>query len=315
MTSASESRMTARGFIDDLVSDEQPLKYSALVQLSDMSSDQVVDLKSAWVSASEVRRRDILGKLVELSEDNLELDFIEVFRAGLEDEDEDVRERATRGLWNCDDRTMIRPLVTLLGSDPSAKVRAGAALTLRKFAALAQDGKLLARDSEIVKETLLDTIASDDEEVEVKSRAIEGVSYFDSPETDEIIREAYQSGDPHLKQSAMYGMGQSSNAKWLPTVMAEMEHDDAAVRYEAASAMGLLGEESTVPHLIFLVQDEDPQVQLAAVKSLGQVGGPLAKRALQRCLKLGDEALEEAAREALGEVDLDEDPLSVGFEP
>ena len=307
--------MTAQGFIDDLVSDQQPLKYSALVQLSDMSSEQVVDLKSAWVSASENRRRDILGKLVELCEDNLELDFIEVFRAGLEDEDEDVRERAARGLWDCEDRTIIRPLVTLLRSDPSAKVRAAAALSLRKFATLGQDGKLLARDSESVKETLLNTIASQDEDVDVKRRAIEAVSYFDSPETDEIIREAHQGGDPYLKQSAIYGMGQSSNAKWLTTVMAEMEHEDAEIRYEAVTAMGLLGEDSAVPHLILMVQDEDPQVQVAAVRSLGQVGGPLAKRALQRCLELGDEALEEAAREALEGEDLDEDPLSIGFEP
>ena len=307
--------MTAEGYINDLVSDDQPLKYSALVQLSDISSEQIPEVKATLFSASDDRRRDILGKLVELCEDNLELDFSRVFRVSLEDEDEEVREKATRGLWDCDDRTIIPQLVDLLDSDPSTKVRVCAALSLRKFAMLAQDGKLLARDSERVKNILLDIIANEDEEVEVKRRAIEAVSYFDSPETNAIIQQAYQSGDPQLKQSALYGMGKSSNAKWLPTVMAEMEDEDAAIRYEAASAMGLLGEESTAPHLIVLVQDEDPHVQIAAVRSLGQVGGTLAKRALLRCMKLGDNAIEEAAEEALNEIDFEEDPLRLEFEP
>jgi len=307
--------MTTEGYVNDLVSDDQPLKYSALVQLSDISSEQILELKATLFSASDDRRRDILGKLVELSEDNLDLDFSKVFRLSLEDEDEQVRENATRGLWDCDDRSIIPQLVDLLNSDPSTRVRVCAALSLRKFAMVAQDGKLLARDSESIKTVLLNTIANEDENIEVTRRAIEAVSYFDSPETNAIIQQAYQSGDPQLKQSALYGMGQSSNAKWLPTVIVEMEDENAAIRYEAASAMGLLGEESTVPHLIVLVQDEDPHVQIAAIKSLGLVGGALAKRALLKCMNLGDNAIEEAAEEALDEIDFEKDPLRLEFEP
>ena len=109
-------------------------------------------------------------------------------------------------------------------------------------------------------------------------------------------------------------MGRSSNTRWLPIVVKEFHHEDSAIRYEAAIACGQLGDESTVPHLIGLIKDEDAQVQLSSVQALGTIGGALAKRALLQCLKLDDEALEEAAQAALDGIEFDEDPLSVRFQ-
>ena len=109
-------------------------------------------------------------------------------------------------------------------------------------------------------------------------------------------------------------MGQSSNSVWLPTVIEEINSENPAMRYEAATACGLLGEDSTIPHLIQLIEDEDLQVQLAAVKALGEIGGPVAKRALQQCIKMGDEAVNEVAQDALTSIEFDEDPLGFKFE-
>ena len=55
-------------------------------------------------------------------------------------------------------------------------------------------------------------------------------------------------------------------------------------------------------------------MQLAAVKALGEVGGPLAERALNRCRQIGDEVLEQAAEEALGDIEFDDDPLALRFD-
>ena len=60
--------------------------------------------------------------------------------------------------------------------------------------------------------------------------------------------------------------------------------------------------------------DEDPEVQVSAVQALGNIGGVLAKRALQQALKLGDEAVEEAAQGALANIEFDEDPLGFRFQ-
>ena len=80
------------------------------------------------------------------------------------------------------------------------------------------------------------------------------------------------------------------------------------------TAGGLLGDEDTVPHLVKFINDEDSQVKLAAVSSLGLIGGKLAQKALLQAVKRGDEAVQEAAEQALEAMDFDDDPLGFRFE-
>ncbi len=306
--------MTLRDYLKELSNEDNPVRYSGLLQLSGLSSEEVCEFKVEWPSVPRSRTREIMGKLVELREENVELDFSAVFVACLGDADEDVRERATRGLWECEDRGIIRPLIGLLQDDPSARVRAAAGMSLRTFADMAQNGRLLSRDGNRVREALIAVIDRQDEDLEARRRAIEAVASFEGPEIDQIILDAYHSGNLKLRQSSIHAMGRSSNTQWLPTILEGTDHAIAAIRYESASACGLLGEETALPHLIQLIQDEDVQVQLAAVKAIGATGGPLAKQALQRCLRIGDEALEEAARYALKHTEFDDDPLGFTFE-
>ena len=240
--------MTLQDFLNDMRAGEEPLKYSSLLQISGLVADEVAEFTSAWSSVSSRRRNDIIERLVELSEDNLDLDFSGIFKACLGDLDAGVRLKATKGLWECDDRTVVRPLIGLLKDDPSEEVRAAAGTALGRFAALARDRKLPSRDADRIRGALVSVIGRSDEELMVRRRAIEAASYLDFPERDGIIRQAYEGSERELQQSAIYAMGHSSDNRWLPTVLNEMESEDAAMRYEAASASGILGDESTVPY-------------------------------------------------------------------
>ena len=239
------------------------------------------------------------------------MDFTAVMRACLADGDDTVREQATRGLWECEDRVVIRPLVSLLSDDPTAEVRLAAAITLGKFAEMAREGKLLERDGSRILEALLTVVNKDDEDLEVRRRSIEAVASFDVPVVEELITEAYNDGATELKQSAIFAMGRTSDTQWLRTVLNDIDDENPAIRFEAATACGLLGDESTIPHLLDLIDDEDPQVQTSAVQALGSIGGPLAKRALLQCLKLGDESLGDVAQAALDAIEFDDDPLGL----
>ncbi len=305
--------MTITEYLNTLADDGDALRYSGLLKLSDLSSDESDEFEDAWPAISMEVRRDILGKLTELAEDNLELDFNAAFRSCLADVDDGVRELAARGLWECDDRKIIRPLVGLVKGDPSAKVRAAACITLGRFTALAQEGKLSSRDEESIRSALV-AVISPGEELEVRRRAVEAVACLPDPGVLEIIKEAYTSGVPELKQSSIYAMGRSSNVVWLPIVLKEMEDPSPPIRYEAATSAGLLGDETVAPHLISLLTDDDHTVQLAAIAALGSVGGALAGQALHKCLESDDEAIQEAADEALREIEFDEDPLSLTFD-
>ena len=305
--------MTLDSYITELGDESSPVKRSGLLQLSSLTRDDAREFRRLWRGVGRERKREVLAALVDLSEDNLELDFSAIFRTCLSDECEMVREQAARGLLESDDRAIIRPLIGLLKDDPSTKVREAAAITLSQFADLAQQGKLMSRDVERIRDALLAVIARFDEAPDVRRRAIEAVGSFDTIESSEIVQAAYESEDSTFRQSAIYAMGRSSNSNWLPFVVREMNAVDPAIRYEAANACGLLGDESEIPQLAALIGDEDIEVQCAAAIALGNIGGPLAKRALRGALEIGDDALTEAVTEALENLEFDEDPLGFGF--
>ena len=301
--------MTLPDLLTDLTDLEKPVTYSGLLQLSDLPVEGLAVLKTVWSNLPTERRRETVRKLIELADDNVEYDFSSIFKSCLTDGDDAIREMAAKGLWEAEDRALIRPLVKLLENDTCAEVRASAAMSLKNFAVMSQNGKLLSRDGDRIRRALLAVANRPTEDIDVRRRAIEAVASFNTSETNIAVRETYESDNPTLVQSAIYGMGQSSNADWLPTVVDEMSNPLAAVRFEAATACGLLGEEGAVPHLLRLLRDDDSEVRLASIKALGLIGGPTAKHVLQQHLSDNDEAIEEAAREALTSLEFEDDSL------
>ena len=301
-------------YLEELAEEGIPVNHAGLVQLSGLSADELLALKQAWDSFPVDRKHEILIKLVDLAEDNVDLHFNSIFRFCLKDGSEAVREKALLGLWECDDRSLILPLISLLKDDPSQAVRATSAIALGKFASLAEEGKILTKDGDRIRDALMEIIDKDTESLEVRRRAIEAVAPFNTPRVHKIIQEAYANDEPSMRQSSLYAMGKSCDPSWLPIVINELDSEDSAMRYEAANACAELGEETAVPHLINLVDEDDPQIQVAAIQAIGVIGGPLARRALQRFLKSGDESLEMTAEEALGNIELSDDPLNFRFE-
>ena len=304
-TPARETDLTLERMLSELSDEESAFRSAELTPLSGLTQDELIQFDATWTGLSPQRRCAVLARMSELGEDTIEMDFTPIFVRCLADRDDDVREQAARALWECDDRAIIRPLIRLLDEDRSSAVRATAAASLGRFAALSAEGKLTERDGERVQDALLKAVATDEAQ-EVMRRAIESVASFRSSRVDRIIEEAYADGNPGLRRSSIYAMGRTSDTRWLSTVLAEMESEDPSVRFEAANACGALGDESTAPHLIGLLTDADGQVRLTAVEALGTVGGDLARRALKRCAEAEDESLAEAGRIALGRLDFDD---------
>ncbi len=66
-----------------------------------------------------------------------------------------------------------------------------------------------------------------------------------------------------------------------------------------------------MPKLIELIHDGDFETQMSAIESLGKIGGSRAKEALRECLDSDDEAIIEAAQNALDEMKFWENPFAV----
>lgn len=296
--------MSLENCLQELSDEDAPLTQDGLTQLSDLVAAELSELAAAWPEMPSERRASIIEKLAELAEENAQLDFTEVFKLALGDEDYRVQEKAISGVWEGEDRTVIPLLVGILHSDRPHQVRAASATALGKFAQLAQEGKILAKDGQAVQDALMTFLQDEKDTLEVRRRALEAVSPFNTERVHEYIRWAYNSSDLELKCSSLYAMGKTQEVAWLPAILSELKSTSAPMRYEAVCACGELGGEDMVPHLIPLLEDDDVQIQMAAVTAVGNIGGVLAKRALQRCIRTGDQAIQDTAKDALEEMEI-----------
>ncbi|MDP2932142.1 MAG: HEAT repeat domain-containing protein [Chloroflexota bacterium] len=297
----------------DLKSDA-PLSNSRLVRLSNLGPAELKLLEEAWLMIESKRRRQIIYRLAEMAEDNIELDFDSVFKNSLKDPDAEVRSKAVDGLWENEDPSLVAPLIALLENDTSAEVQAAAARGLGKFAVLAENEKLRSCYKSKVSQMLLTVFNDVARSLEVRRRALEAVAPFSLPEVTRAIKLAYQGGSAKLKVSAIYAMGQNCDPAWLPALLKELTSPDAELRYEAVVACGDLGEEEATGAVIKLVDDPDTDVRLAAIHALGKIGGGEAKSRLENLLNNASELVQLAAQEALQQLQAWEDPTSFHVE-
>jgi len=298
-------------YLKDLRDVGKPLVISKLVNLSDLSREEMQAFRSLWPGIDVVRRRQIVERLVELAEDNFELDYMEIFRLCLGDGDGQVRAKAVDGLSECEERHLLDPLISLMLGDLEGSVRAAAAAALGTFAMLTEFGELKGNDAEKVEKALLTAFSNKKEQTDVRCRALESISMMSRPQVEGMIRQAYQSDDLEFRASALCAMGRTCNSDWLSILLQELGSPSAQLRFEAARACAELEADDAVPGLIELTRDEDAQVRLAAVEALGRIGGNEAKQALQECRDGPDDAMSEAAEDALDEMKFWENPFAL----
>lgn len=296
--------------IAELSNPDQPLLNSNLAELSTLTSTEQELFEHSWAAIEPERRRQIVHRLVELADENLELNFDSIFRYCLKDRDDETRSTAIEGLWENEEASLIEPLVKLLEQDSSEKVQVAATVALGKFAILAEHEKLRSEHQARVQQALLKAISDKKRPVEVRRRALESIAPLSIPQVKPAITEAYRSSNPGLRISSVYAMGKSCDPSWLPVLLKELTSADAEVRYEAAGACGELEEEAAVPGLIKLVNDFDVDVQMAAIQALGKIVNTEAKECLKQCLDDESEVVRQMAEQVLNEIQTKEDPLS-----
>ncbi|OGN88938.1 MAG: hypothetical protein A2158_04780 [Chloroflexi bacterium RBG_13_46_14] len=297
--------------IRELTEGEEIPGNTTLTELSGLSPAEMKLFREIWDKLNTERRIQTISRLSELAEDNLELNFDAIFRYCLSDPEEDIRSMAIGGLWENEDTSLIDLFIKLLEEDESDRVQSAAAIALGKYVILAELGKLRDENAEKVLEALLGAIDDRNKSTEVVRRVLESTAPLSVPDVQEAINDAYYSYNPSLMISAIYSMGKSCNLSWLPILLKETENDDPEIRYEAAGACSELEDERAVPALIKLAnEDDDIDVQMAAIQSLGKIGSLSARECLKLCLESHNDAVKEAAQEALQNIDASEDPLS-----
>jgi len=248
-----------------------------------------------------------------MAEGDITLDFSQIFRIILKDPDEEVRLAALDGLWEDEDEALVPYVIRMMKEDPSVSVRATAALLLGQFALLGELEEIGAETTVAIRSALLSVIASPKEDVEVRRRAVEAISYLGGEDVAQVIDEAYRDKDERMTVSAIFAMGHNLDERWTPFVRKELKNPRPEIRMEAARAAGELEMQDTVPVLLELVQDQDPEVKEAAIEALGNIGGDRAVQALLDLLQTDDEAIQAATLAALDVAQFSDAPLAPGL--
>jgi HEAT repeat protein len=304
--------MSVEEYLEELKDPSRPLLASRLSGLSSLLPEESRLLSQVWPQAQVARRRQILKRLLDLAEDNVEMDFDAVFMVALNDDDAEARALAVQGLWEHDDRDAIAPLIEMLKKDPSPGVRASAAIALGSFVLRAEFEQLSEADSRRVAEALRAAIDDGDESPEVRGRALEAIGALSASWVRGSIDNAYHRGDWRLRVSAVHAMGRNCDPHWLPVLTEELASDAPEMRFEAATACASCCGEVAVPLLKPLLEDDDAEVQEAAISALGEIGGNEAKRALKEIGDHPEPRVREAVAAALEEIEFNEDTL--GFQ-
>lgn len=288
--------------LEYLQSDDISLSPSLLFALSDLNRQEMQQFAQIWQTLPAARRSRLTLAMSELAEERIEADFSRIFRYLLDDENADVRANAINGLWEEEDASLAPHLIGALRSDPSASVRAAAAQGLGRFLLLAETKRIPAALGDEIETALLAVIRGSDEMI-VRRRAIEAISYISSETVRNIIAIAYADDDAKMRATAIFAMGRNADPYWKRTAAQELFSPDPQLRFEAARAVGELEFKAAVPRLIDLVDDPDREVQSAAITSLGQIGGKEARRVLIAIIESQDEIARELAQDALDELE------------
>jgi len=90
---------------------------SDLAELSGLDTEQLALFEQAWGKIEAEQQRRIIGHLVKLADENIELNFNVIFKNRLTDPDAEVRRQAIEGLWEYEEPSLVPLLISLLEND------------------------------------------------------------------------------------------------------------------------------------------------------------------------------------------------------
>jgi HEAT repeat protein len=163
-------------------------------------------------------------------------------------------------------------------------------------------------------EALVRVCEAEEEDCDVRRRALEALAYTGTDEVVRLITRAYEHPEERMRVSAVFAMGRSADPRWSRCVRQELSSPNPELRFEGARASGELALSDAVADLVELTEDVDGEVQEAAVWALGQIGGSRAKQVLERVRQDGTAPLRAAAQDALAEFEFLHGELSEIFD-
>jgi HEAT repeat protein len=282
----SESFQT---FVDALLDESKPFPARLLHRFSDMEPVDLKNLMKVWPQVQPGRKHTLLEDLEDLAEADTLTSFDDLARSLLADSDPQVRSRAIRLLWECEDAKLVPVYLKFLKDDPDVEVRAAAANALGQFIYMGELDKIPAKLGHEIEDHLIRIINSTTETL-VRRRALESLGYSGREEVVPLIEKAYRHKDPDWVASALFAMGHTCDDRWKKQVLSQLHSPDEDVRSQAIHAAGELELGSARPVLLDLLEDEEEQeVRHELIWALSKIGGEGVRARLEELIELEED--------------------------
>lgn len=269
---STKQEMSFASAMEALTDGEEP-PIHLIYRLSDISEEDFTYFRRIWPTVHEERRKVLARHMADIAEDDYLVNFTPIFTYLLADESAEVRQAALDGVWDCEDLSLIAPILKMMQDDPVVKVRVAAARALAHFVLMAEWGLIDLSQTDTVVEALLTVYEMPSTPLELRRAALEAMSPSPNARIAELINDAYEEGSDDLQLSALFAMGNSADDRWLPILIDELGSPSPDFRAEAARALGMIGHSDALDALGELVDDPEKEVGLAAIIALSQIGG------------------------------------------
>lgn len=267
--------------------------------LSDLERAAALEVSRVWPDIDPEIRASLLSQAIELSIDDVTVDFTALGQVGLADPDPEVRRLAVEALWESEDSLVGERILGMLRTEPDMNVRIALAASLRPFVLLREFDQIDPRHGEVMIAELTAIARSQTEPPELRAVAIESLGARSLPDIARLIEAAYDDDDSRIQIAAIRAMGTSADERWVEYLTERMRSADPDFREEAAIAAGSISSEDAVEGLVELLDDEVPEVVLAAIGALGDIGGEEALRLLEEMSRDAPEEFAEAIAASL----------------
>src|SRR5688500_17298546 len=100
--------MPLKSYLKELADPATKLNETKVARLSRLDRDEIEELRAGWTKLPEERRREVVQRAGAIVEEDVESDFDDLFKIGLDDGDSAVRLASIQGLWEYTGRDLIR---------------------------------------------------------------------------------------------------------------------------------------------------------------------------------------------------------------
>jgi hypothetical protein len=307
---AEKKSISITQLINALLDNSRPFSPTFLHRFSDLTPEDLGEIKKIWHSVNQDRRVALIEDLEELAESDTLVCFDDFGRYAIEDTDPRARAAAIRLLWECEDAALVPSFINMMLKDGDGAVRAAAASALGLFVYLGELEEIPETALKKIEESLLDVTSGNDIPL-VRRRALESLGFSGRPEVPPLIQSAFNKDDDDWIASALFAMGRSADPQWEKSVLSKLDDSDVEVQLEAVRAAGTLELGSARQRLLeMLAKDSgvDEDVVSAAIWSLSQIGGESVREALEALLEdTDDDDQAEFIEDALENLSFTED--------